>query len=198
MVWNDRSIIKRVQQVLLACTERGQYDPGEGPKGQFTGRNSHPIDAGTENYHMGAGVNKKKSESWPGDMTKCICTCQWYRYIYIYWLIVIRVLSTSLFTNMCIKILPASVCCLCREIVFAAFICIFFSFLWKRKCFSLKGTRSGVEMAIDCNWKVTKMASYTPQRLSEIGTVGDFILYGLCSRKDKQFLVIHIFKTIWT
>lgn len=69
--------------MLLACTERGQYDPGEGPKGQFTGRNSHPIDAGTENYHMGAGVNKKKSESWPGDMTKCICTCQWYRYIYI-------------------------------------------------------------------------------------------------------------------
>lgn len=54
--------------MLLACTERGQYDPGEGPKGQFTGRNSHPIDAGTENYHMGAGVNKKKSESWPGDM----------------------------------------------------------------------------------------------------------------------------------
>lgn len=86
MVWNDRSIIKRVQQVLLACTERGQYDPGEGPKGQFTGRNSHPIDAGTENYHMGAGVNKKTSESWPGDMTKCICTCQWYRYIYIDWL----------------------------------------------------------------------------------------------------------------
>lgn len=55
---------------MLVFTERGQYEPVN--KGQFTGRNSHPIDAGTENYHMGAGVNKKKSESWPGDMTKCI------------------------------------------------------------------------------------------------------------------------------
>lgn len=197
MVWNDRSIIKRVQQVLLACTERGQYDPGEGPKGQFTGRNSHPIDAGTENYHMGAGVNKKKSESWPGDMKKCICTCQWYRYIYIDWLWYV------FWAHLCLQICALKYCqrlyavCVVRLYLLLLFV-FFFSFLWKRKCFSLKGTRSGVEMAIDCNWKVTKMASYTPQRLSEIGTVGDFILYGLCSRKDKQFLVIHIFKTIWT